>query len=118
MGLCSRVSSLCHAEKIDDLRRVVGVELDLVDRGRGLEPRVGKKLLEVLDGEVGDTNVLDAARLRELLQFGPGVTEVPVGVVLAEVLRVGGRWPVLQETISVAQGAIGTCRLTIRYRST
>ena len=100
------------------LRRVVGVELDLVDGGCGLEPRVGKELLKVLDGKVGDTNVLDAAGLGKLLQLGPGVTEVPVGVVLAEVLRVGGRWPVLQGLVSVIQGGIEACRLTMRYRST
>jgi hypothetical protein len=100
------------------LRRVVGVELDLVDSRRDLEPRVGKELLKVLDGEVGNTNVLDAARLGELLQLRPGVTEVPVGVVLAEVLRVGRRWPVLQERVRVAQRIIEARRLTIRYRST
>jgi hypothetical protein len=46
------------------LRRVVGVELNLVHGRGGLEARVGKELLEVLDGEVGNTNVLDATRLR------------------------------------------------------
>jgi hypothetical protein len=65
------------------------VKLDLVD-GRGdLGARVGEQLLEVLDGEVGNTNVLYAARLRELLHLSPGVLEVPVGVVLLEVIGVG-----------------------------
>jgi hypothetical protein len=94
------------------------VELNLVD-GRGdLEARVGKELLEVLDGEVGNTNVLHAAGLGKLLHLRPGVTEVPVGVVLAEVLRIGGRWPVLQDRVRVAQITTEACRLTIRYRST
>jgi hypothetical protein len=65
------------------------VELNLVDSRCGLEARVGEELLKVLDGKVGNTNVLDTARLGELLQLGPGVTEVPVGVVLAEVFGVG-----------------------------
>jgi hypothetical protein len=55
------------------------VELDLVNGGCGLEARVGEQLLEVLDGEVGDTNVLHAAGLGELLELSPGVLEVPVG---------------------------------------
>jgi hypothetical protein len=71
------------------LRRVVGVELNLVHGRGGLEARVGKEFLEVLDGEVGDTNVLDAARLRKLLELSPCVEEVPVGQVLLEVLGVG-----------------------------
>ena len=78
-----------------DLRGVVGVELDLVDGRCGLEARIGKQLLEVLDGEVGNTNVLDATGLGKLLKLSPGVKEVPVGVVLAQVIRVGGRGPVL-----------------------
>jgi hypothetical protein len=73
----------------ESLRRVVGVQLNLVD-GRGdLEARVGEELLKVLDGEVGDTNVLDAARLRKLLELSPCVEEVPVRQVLLEVFRVG-----------------------------
>jgi len=72
-----------------DSRRVVRVKLDLVDGGCDLGARVGEQLLEVLDGEVGDTNVLHAARLRELLHLSPCVLEVPVGVVLLEVIGVG-----------------------------
>jgi hypothetical protein len=71
-------------------RWVVGVQLDLVDRWRSLSARVGKQLLQVLDGEVGYTDVLDAARLGELLHLSPGVFEVPVGVVLLEVFGIGG----------------------------
>jgi hypothetical protein len=77
-------------EKARYLRRVVGVKFNLVDRRRGLESRVGEELLEVLDGEVRNTNVLHATGLGELLQLGPGVTEVPVRVVLAEIFGVGG----------------------------
>jgi hypothetical protein len=62
----------------ESLRRVVGVQLNLVDGRGGLEARVGEELLKVLDGEVRDTDVLDAARLRELLKLSPGVEEVPV----------------------------------------
>jgi hypothetical protein len=78
-----------------NVRRVVGVELHLVDGRCDLEPRVGEELLEVLDGKVGNTNVLDTARLGELLKLGPCVLEVPVGVMLAQVLGVGGGGPVL-----------------------
>jgi hypothetical protein len=66
------------------------VELDLVNGGCSLEARVGEQLLQVLDGEVGNTNVLYTARLGELLHLSPGVLEVPVGVMLLEVLGVGG----------------------------
>jgi len=50
---------------------VVGVEFDLVDGGNGLAGVVLEKDLEVLDGEVGDTDVLDAARGGQLLEFSP-----------------------------------------------
>ena len=71
------------------------MELNLVDRRCDLRARIGKKLLEVLDGEVGDTNVLHAPGLRELLHLSPGVLEVPVGIVLLQIIWVGGRRPVL-----------------------
>jgi hypothetical protein len=64
------------------------VKLDLVHGWRDLESRVGEELLEVLDGEVGDTDVLDASRLRQLLELCPGVLEIPVRVVLLQVVRV------------------------------
>ena len=57
---------------VDELRGgVVGVKLDLVDSGDGLARLVLEEDLEVLDGEVGDTDVLDAARGRQLLEFSP-----------------------------------------------
>ena len=76
------------------------MKLNLVDSRCDLEPGVGEQLLKVLDGEVGDTNVLDATGLGKLLELSPGVKEIPVGVVLAQILRVGGRGPVL-ESISI-----------------
>lgn len=77
------------------LRGVVGVELNLVNGRSGLEARVGEELLEVGDGKVGDTNVLHAARLWQLLKLSPRVLEVPVRVVLLEVIWVRGRRPML-----------------------
>jgi hypothetical protein len=71
------------------------VELNLVDSRCDLESRIGEQLLKVLDGKIGDTNVLDTARLRELLELSPCVAEVPIRVVLAQVIGVGGGWPVL-----------------------
>jgi hypothetical protein len=63
-------------------RGVVGVQLDLVDGRGSLEVLGGEELLKVLDGKVGDTDVLYAAGLGQLLQLAPGVGEVPIGVVL------------------------------------
>ena len=71
------------------------MKLNLVDSRCDLESGVGEQPLEVLDGKVGNTNVLDATGLGKLLELSPGVKEVPVGVVLAQVIRVGGRGPVL-----------------------
>lgn len=57
---------------VDELRGgVVGVKLDLVDGGDGLARLVLEEDLEILDGEVGDTDVLDAARGRQLLELSP-----------------------------------------------
>jgi hypothetical protein len=50
---------------------VVGVKLDLVDGGNGLAGLVLEEDLKVLDGEVGDTDVLDAARGGQLLELSP-----------------------------------------------
>lgn len=66
------------------------MELNLVHGRCDLESGVGEELLEVLDGKVANANVLDASRLGELLKLGPGIKEVPVRVVLLEVIRVGG----------------------------
>lgn len=82
---------------LDELGRwVVGVQLDLVDGWDDFARGVVEEDLEVLDAEVGDTNVLDTARSRELLELTPGVDEVPALMVLLEVGRVGGRRPVLK----------------------
>ena len=81
-GVCRGVDVLL-LEVVDELGGgVVGVQLDLVNGGGDLEGVGGEELVEVLDGEVGDANVLDAARFRQLLHLGPGVAEVPIGVVL------------------------------------
>jgi len=81
---------------VDELWRwVVWVELNLVDSWDSLARLLAEELLEVLDGEVGDTNVLDTAGSWELLELSPGVDKVPVWVVLLEVIWVGRRWPVL-----------------------
>lgn len=53
-------------------RRVVGVQLNLVDGGHDLGAGVVQKLLEVLDSKVGNTDVLNLAGGRELLHFLPG----------------------------------------------
>lgn len=71
------------------------MKLDLVDGRRDLETRIGEQFLEILDGEVGDTDVLHTAGLRKLLQLSPCVFEVPVGVVLLQIIGVGRRRPVL-----------------------
>jgi hypothetical protein len=85
----------------DELRgRVVGVQLDLVDGRRGFG--VFEQDLEVLDGEVGDADVLDFAGARQLFELGPGLLEVPVGEVLLGVGGVGGGGPVHE----VARGVL------------
>lgn len=70
-GVGSGVDALLLAV-VEELRRwVVGMELDLVDGWDGLAGLVLEEDLEVLDGEVGDTNVLDTAGSRELLHLAP-----------------------------------------------
>jgi hypothetical protein len=70
-GVGSAVDTLLLAV-VDELGGgVVGVKLDLVDGRDGLAGLVLEEDLEVLDGEVGDTNVLDAARGRQLLELFP-----------------------------------------------
>ena len=80
---------------------VVGVQFDLVDGGDDLGGGVIEKLLQILDTEVGDTDVADLAGGRQLLHLLPGLDEVPVGQVLRLVLRVGGAGPVDQVEVHV-----------------
>lgn len=100
-GVCGAVDVLGLAV-VDELGGgVVGVELDLVDGRDSLAAGVVEELLHVLDAEVGDTNVLHAARSGELLHLLPGLDEVPVGVVLLKIGRVGGRGPVNKVEVDV-----------------
>lgn len=100
-GVGSAVDALLLAV-VDELGgRVVGVQLDLVYGRDSLAAGVVEQLLHVLDAEVGDTNVLHAARSGELLHLLPGLDEVPVGEVLLEVGGVGGRGPVDQVEVDV-----------------
>jgi hypothetical protein len=70
-GVGSAVDALLLAV-VDELGGgVVGVKLDLVDGGDGLARLILEEDLEVLNGEVGDTDVLDAARGRQLLELSP-----------------------------------------------
>jgi hypothetical protein len=92
---------------VDELgRRVVGVELDLVDGRDGLAGGVVEELLQVLDREVGNTNVLHAAGRGKLLELLPGLDEVPVGVVLLEVIGVGGGRPVHEVKVDVVHSEV------------
>ena len=52
-------------------RGIVRVQFDLVDSGDDLAAWVAQEDIEVLNTEVGDTNVLDFAGFRELLHFLP-----------------------------------------------
>lgn len=62
---------------------------------------VVEELLEVLDGKVTDTNVLDTATGWQLLQLLPCLDEVPVGEMLLEVIRVGGGGPVHEVEVNI-----------------
>jgi hypothetical protein len=97
----SAVNALVRAV-LDELGRgVVGVELDLVDGGNSLARVVLEKHLEVLDGKVGHTNVLDAARGGEFLQLSPRINKAPIGKVLLEIIGVGGRRPVHKIQVNI-----------------
>jgi hypothetical protein len=76
------------------------VQLDLVDGGDGLAGRVIEEDLKVLDAEVRDADVPDAAGGRELLELGPGLDEVPVWEVLLQIGGIGAGGPVLDVHIS------------------
>lgn len=65
------------------------MQLNLVHGWRDLEAGVGEKLLKVFYRKVGYTNVLDATRLGKLLELGPCVEEIPIRVVLLEIIGVG-----------------------------
>lgn len=87
---------------LDELGRgVAGVQLDLVDGGGDLCGLSVEQLLHVGDVEVGDADVLDLARAEQLLHLAPCVDEVPVGVVLLQVLWVGGAGPVHEVQVKV-----------------
>lgn len=108
-------------------RWVVGVQLDLVDRRHDLGARVVEELLEVLDAEVGDTNVPHLAGGRQLLHLlplpvlvgaamaggkaigVPSLDEVPVREVLLLVAGVSRAGPVHQVEVDIvgSQGLQG-----------
>lgn len=87
-------------------RGVVGVQLDLVDRGDNLGRGVVQQNLQVLDAEVGDTNVADLAGGRQLLHLLPGLDEVPVRQVLGLVVGVGRAGPVHQVQVDVVDAQV------------
>lgn len=90
---------------------VVGVQLNLVDGGDDLGGGVVEELLQVLDAEVGDTDVAHLASGRELLHLLPGLDEVPVGQVLGEVVGVGGAGPVDEVKVDVVGAEVLEGRL-------
>jgi hypothetical protein len=55
---------------------------------------VVQQLLEVGDGEVGNTNVLDLTSVEKLLHLPPGVHEGPVLVDRLPVIGIHGSGPV------------------------
>jgi hypothetical protein len=55
---------------------------------------VVQQLLEVGDGEVGNTNVLHLAGVEKLLHLPPGVNEGPVLVNCLPVISIHGSGPV------------------------
>lgn len=87
-------------------RGVVGVQLDLVDSGDDLGGGVIEQDLEVLDAEVGDTNVAHLAGGRQLLHLLPGLDEVPVRQVLGLVVGVGRAGPVHQVQVDVVDAQV------------
>lgn len=81
--------------------RVARVQLDLVDGGDHLALFVGEQLLEILDAKVGDADIAHLASADQLLHLAPGISEVPVRVVLLLVVGIRRRRPVHQEQIKV-----------------
>lgn len=101
-GRVGRGVDVLALEVLDELGRgVARVQLDLVDGGRDLCGLGGEQLLHVCDVEVGHADVLDLARVEQLLHLAPRVDEVPVGVVLLEVVRVRGAGPVHEVQVKV-----------------
>lgn len=76
--VAGRVDALSGVEGNELGRRVARMQLDLVDGRDDLGVGVSEQLLEVGDGEVGDTNVLGLARGQHLLHLAPRVDVVPV----------------------------------------
>lgn len=85
-GVAGAVDALGHVVGNQLRRGVVGVQLDLVDGGGDLAARVVQELLEVLDSEVGDTDVPDLAGGRQLLHL------LPVLVLAAVPIHQTSRW--------------------------
>ena len=77
-------------------RRVVGVELDLIDSWDGLAGGVREETFQIFDCEVRDTDVTDLACSGEFLHFLPSLDEVPIAEVFGGVLGVGRARPVLK----------------------
>lgn len=101
-GRVGRGVDVLALQVLDELGRgVAGVQLDLVDGGRDLCGLGGQELLHVGDVEVGHADVLDLAGVQKLLQLAPRVDKVPVGVVLLQVVWVGGAGPVHQVEVEV-----------------
>jgi hypothetical protein len=61
------------------------------------------------DAEVGNANIPHLTSSRELLHFLPRLDVIPIWMVLLQVARIGGRWPVDQVQINIvsSQGLQG-----------
>ena len=70
-------------------RRVVRVELDLIDGWDSLAGGVREETFKIFDGEIRNTDVTDFAGSRKLLHFLPSLDEIPIAEVLGGVLGVG-----------------------------
>lgn len=95
------MDALVGAE-LDQLGRwMIGVQFDLVDSWHNLEIGRVKELLKVFLIEVGYADILDLARVHQLLQFSPwgcqqigpvpapdvlpSISEIPIGVCLVKI---------------------------------
>lgn len=86
-GVCGGMDALALQVIQQLMRWVVRVQLNLVNRRYGLRLWIVEQLLHVPDVEVGNTDILYAAAGGQLLHLVPGVEEVPVIVVLLQVIR-------------------------------